>query len=135
MGASGGNLGHVELYNNDKSGNFLYPYAINCAASSISQFTIENYQGQKATTIGATPFDYGPLILGGPLLAGVIGGFYSASCMGNHIGQGAAPQGGFHAQMDFPYAAVPPGYSFCLECQTAGDVVVCGIWWLVDGAP
>ena len=135
INASGGNLAHVELYNNDKSGNYLYPYSLSTAGSAVTQFTIEYYQGQKATINGVYGTDFAALLIGGPQLAGLFGGFYSASCVGTHIGQSPGAAGGANVYQAFPYAAVPPGYSFCLECQSANVTMVGAIWWLVDGAP
>jgi hypothetical protein len=135
LGGSAGQLGHNEVYNDSSSGSYLYIYSVTPAAGTISQFTIEWYKGQKATVVGAFPFDYGPLVVGGPQLSGIFGAFYSPSCVGNHIGQAASPSGGYSWTPGYPIAVIAPGYSFCLECQTAGQAVVCGINWMVDGSP
>src|SRR5260370_29583518 len=135
ISASGGNLGHIELFNNDKTGQFLYPYAVSTSADTLTQMLLEVYQGQKATTLGAFGTDFAALLTAGPQLSGILGTFYTSSCVGAHIGQAPGITGATNIAYPFPFAAVAPGYSFCIECQSAGVRILGGVWWMVDGAP
>src|SRR5260370_34883642 len=94
INASGGNLAHVELYNNDKSGNYLYPYSLSTAGSAVTQFTIEYYQGQNATINGVYGTDFAPLLIRRPQLAGLFGGFYFASRRGTRMRDSPGAVGG-----------------------------------------
>src|SRR5260370_38283726 len=90
INASGGNLAHVELYNNDKSGNYLYPYSLSTAGAAVTQFTIEYYQGRKAPINGVTATDLPALLISGPNPAGLCGRFYFSMFVGTPYGQNAA---------------------------------------------
>lgn len=133
VGASVGNLGHVELFNNASDGSHLYVWGLNAAGASATQFTLEGYYGQKGTI--TDPLSTSPLIIGGPLLFGVVAGFYSAACVGQHFGQAGAPLGGSWAPTQYPICVVPPGWSFTQECQSANLAIVCSVIWTVEPPP
>ncbi len=133
VAASGGNLGHVELFNNSAQGLYLYVWGLNAAASVTTQFTLEGYSGQKGTLVDS--LSTAPLLIGGPLLPGIIKGFYSAACVGQHFGQASASLGGQWSPNAYPICVIPPGYSACQECQSAGVIVVCAFVWTVDDQP
>jgi hypothetical protein len=135
VNASVGNLSHVELYNDSTSGSWLYVYRIGLATQNQVPVLLENYQGKKATTPGVYLTDFGPVIPGGPQLAGAFGAFYSVACVGVHQLVLPGPAGGAFFDSLAPFVALPPGYACCLESDGANALLIGSFTWVVDKAP
>jgi hypothetical protein len=131
---AGGNFAHVSLYNNSNAGDWLYVLDVNGSESGGAALIFEIAQGNQGFTIdtGSTA----PLIGGAPLLAGQIGTFETAACLGTHRGgTGNTTINAAILNNRYPLGIIPPTWSFIVEAGAGGQTVVAGIWWYVGGAP
>ena len=133
-GVFNGMFAYVEVYNNATDGRWLYVCGLEVWLGVNCSFALENYAG----SFGNVPADKPamPIVGGAPLQPGILSGFGSTQCVGNHIGGGdAGNQLNWSWSHPWPVCVVPPGWSFAVMMGTQTSAMVVGAWWYSDSAP
>ena len=138
FGLSAGVSGnYVAVYNNDKTGNYLWIIAATVGGTNNTDVVFENIPfNPNGTTVSSGNIGSFPVVTDAPLLSGQMQIFESPVCLGSHVGYAsnvtAVPYQWPH---DWPMAIVAPGSAFGFQCLAPFSAITVGLWWWVGPTP
>jgi len=132
--ATGGQTSYIALYNNDSWGNYYWVIGLSCSGNLGGDANFEIIQ----TNPGGNVYPLTPtsIVSNAALLSGQLQTFYSAVCIGTHIG-GASNIGQttYIWPHDWPVAIVAPGQAFAIQTGGFSAQLSASLWWWVGPQP